>query len=292
MTSPILSISTTEQIGRLYQLPGGGYTSQITGSQAVDGVLRGELFPSITNCIGTLNPSLEGYVAFMYGKALAKGQIQKEAEKAHITYRDATADRGTRVHKAIEDFIEKGFAGDRFDIIVESEMYKGIESYRELQKHTNTYNLLKKSNDIIYFEAFLNFVRAYRPRFISQEATVYGETFSGRKYAGTTDFIAEIDGKVVIGDWKTTSKLKQTVGLQLAAVANAKQITTDFETLEEMPASDGCWGVKLNADGSFEVYEAENHKQAWVNFQAARTLWDMVALEEKIAGGPILKRIA
>ena len=107
MTTPILAISTNETIGRLYQLPGGGYPAQITPQKAVEGVLRGELFPSITNCIGTLNPSLEGYVAFMYGKALAKGQTQREAEKAHITYRDATADRGTRVHKAIEDFIEK-----------------------------------------------------------------------------------------------------------------------------------------------------------------------------------------
>lgn len=278
MTNPILALASTEEIGRLYQLPTGTREGKVSSQQAWDAVQAGELFPSITNCCGVVNPNLEGYVAFMYGKALAAGQETREAEKAHITYRDLTADRGTRVHLAIEDFINAGFAKPgKFEAMIESEYYKALPSYRELQKYTNTYNLLGKSNDVIYFEGFLKFVREVKPRFISQEATVYGETFSGRKYAGTTDFIAEIGGEMIVGDWKTTSKIKQSVSMQLAAVANAKQITTDFKTLEPMPELSGSVAVQLKKDGTYAMYRGKNLKQAWVNFQAARTIWDMVA---------------
>lgn len=292
MTDPILAISTTDKIGRLYQRPGGGYSSSISGSKALSGLLSGELFPSITNCIGALNPSLEGYVAFMIGKSLRAGEDLQQAEKAHITYLHQTADRGTRVHLAIEDFINKGFADpDRLETLIETELYKTIPSYRALKEHDRTHNLLRRSNDLSYFEAFLNFCRRHKPRFISQEATVYGQTFSKRGYAGTTDFIAEIAGEIVVGDWKTTSKMKQSVGLQLAAVANAKEITTDFKTLKPMPKIDAVWAVQLKPDETFVAYKGYNDRQAWVNFQAARTVWDMIALEHNISGGPILEEI-
>ena len=175
-TNPELSISTNETIGRLYQLPNTGYASTITPKEAREGLRSGALMPSITNCIDALNPKLEGYVSFMFSKALKAGLTTKEAGQAHITYRDATAERGTRVHKAIEDFINAGLAKpERFEALMETEYYKALDSYRELVKYNNTMNLLGKSNDIIYFNAFLKFVRDYKPRFISQEATVFGD---------------------------------------------------------------------------------------------------------------------
>jgi hypothetical protein len=293
MTDPILSISAPNQIGRLYQRPGGKYNKTINTNTAYNGIQAGELFPSITNCISVLNQNLEGYATFMYGKSLQAGEDQKQAAKAYIKYRDVASERGTRIHLAIEDFINAGFANpDKFEAIYESRFWTMKESYKELQRYTKQRNLLNVSNDVIYFNAFIEFCRKYKPLFTAQEATVFGETPGGNAYAGTTDFIAEIGGRTIIGDWKSTSKIKQHVALQLSAVQNATEMTTNMTTLKPMVSSDATWAVQLKKDGTFSVYEGENNSHAWRDFSAVRWLWQTYAFDGlTLTGETLLKEI-
>ena len=304
MTNPILSISTTEKIGRLYQVPGDTFEKKISGGKARNGLETNRLFPSITNIIGAVNPDLEGYVAHMFTEAILKGEPLDVARKAHITYRDATADRGTLVHGFIEDFINSGLPYPFEDVTEEADayddglgmpmdndyinsLYTGGNEYKTLPIYREILRNQKESGleHLKYIDAFFAFSKKFRPTYIAQEATVYGRTIHGKTYAGTTDFIATIDGKTIVGDWKTTSKLKDTVALQLAAVAKATKMTTDFVNFQPMVEADEIWGVQLMKDGYFTVKKATDVNRAFEAFSAAREIWGLTSGTEAFLGG-------
>lgn len=268
MTTPILSIKTTEEIGRLYQKPNGGYSGDLHHIAARKGLADGTLFPSITNIISSVNPNMEGYVSFMIGKGLREGMEARDALKNHIVYRDGASDRGTRVHKFIEDFIDAGYADEHYLTFMAHKNWKTLPSFIACEKNNAVYG------DFKHIQAFFAFIKEFKPKFIVQEATVYGKTTFGQEYAGTTDFIAEINGKTIVGDWKTSSKMSGTVALQLSAVIYADQMTTDFENLTPVPHIDEAWGIHLDKDGTYGVYKAIDPKEAFTLFSHARAVWD------------------
>ncbi|MBM3526032.1 MAG: hypothetical protein FJX57_24040 [Alphaproteobacteria bacterium] len=83
-----------------------------------------------------------------------------------------------------------------------------------------------------YVAQYRRFLDEHAPRFIASEAAVYNPR---QHYAGTLDAIAEIDGRIVALDMKTTPKGPDAssrppypeVALQLAAYANAELIGLD-----------------------------------------------------------------
>lgn len=272
MTNPALSISTTQQIGRLYQLPGGTYEKSISKQVALKGLANETLFPSITNVLNVLNKNLEGYAVYMMGKALREGKSQAEASKEYITYRDMAAERGTNVHALIEEYINAG-NGSRGTFL---SMYKALPSWPAV----------KETGGEGYMKAFINFCNTYHPKFIMQEATVYGATslmHDSFNYAGTTDFIAEINGVTVVGDWKCTSKLHGSVARQMAAVAHASHYY-DIESGELQDWDSGRLSagiaVRLCADETFEVKSAELMR-GWRSFQTLRLEWHNYAFGDE-----------
>jgi hypothetical protein len=50
--------------------------------------------------------------------------------------------------------------------------------------------------------AFEAFMKDWKPEITNIEMVLYSKQFN---FAGTTDFVARIGGKLVIGDWKTTN---------------------------------------------------------------------------------------
>lgn len=84
-----------------------------------------------------------------------------------------------------------------------------------------------------HFDAFLDSVQ---PKFLHLEATVWSDD---PLYAGSFDAIADIDGEVVIMDWKTTrSGVHAEVALQLAAYARAATILDPEDGEVPMPSID------------------------------------------------------
>jgi len=92
------------------------------------------------------------------------------------------SDRGTRAHKAIQAYLE-GWVPD----------LEGVE---------------------VYFESFVNWNDKYQPKTIAVEQFVASKVHG---YAGSVDYICEIDGELWIVDWKTSKQLNPGMALQLKA---------------------------------------------------------------------------
>ena len=100
-----------------------------------------------------------------------------------------------------------------------------------------------------YVNAFSNWMHEKHVYVIKSESTVYGN-INGHEYAGMFDILADINGKIVLVDIKTGTKLKWHP-LQLAAYAMAK-----FET-----------GNTVNPDKLVDLYVSKNgaYKESYVN---------------------------
>lgn len=270
MTNPTLSIETTKQIGRLYQLPGGEFNKKLSTKEAQDGIDRGVLFPSITNVIGSISGDFSGWQMAEFWKAKKAGASIFEATKAADNLRDLAADRGTAVHDAIDCFL-KGGSGN-----------------------VNDYPDVIRLGGEARFAAFLKFREDYKEWDVFQtEATVYGEvpsrfiSYDKFNYAGTVDAIFVKRGRgldeYMIVDWKCTSVLRPTVGLQLGAVANATHMVIDGKLVEspiDITMGEGylksSMGVQLGADGNY-VAKKVYTDYGFQNFYWLREVWDFKA---------------
>lgn len=93
-----------------------------------------------------------------------------------------------------------------------------------------------------YINQFINFMLDVQPRFIESEVTLCSRKHN---YAGTADWIAEIDGKIVYGDNKTGKRVYPEVGLQLGALANCDFILREDGTEDPMPEPDYCAALHI-----------------------------------------------
>lgn len=110
--------------------------------------------------------------------------IYKDIDQAVL---DAAAARGTAVHERIENYIKFG--------LVEDGAYQG------------------------YFDAFMNWTDFYEPEFVNSEYRAYHPLL---RYAGTTDCLCYINGRLAIVDFKTTSVMyEHLVKVQLEAYSRA-----------------------------------------------------------------------
>lgn len=292
MTNPILALETTNKIGRVYQLPGGGYTGKLSTKTVTKGIAEKTLFPSITNVQGTMDKGLEDYHKYMFFKAIENGYSSYDAFKASEKYRENTAKRGTLIHKWIEEmydlnilknwFIDSN-SGRKLDSLSETTKsdIKKMDSYKEIMDQKDTFIIFtEKYNSVNFIKSFIAFMNDMKPNFIMSEATVYGNTEDNLGYAGTTDFIAEINGETYIGDFKTSAYLSASTSLQLAAISNAHSVTTDFTNLIPMPRISNGIGVNIRKDGSYKIYKADM-EAGWKYFEGLRRNWELKAFEGK-----------
>lgn len=121
-----------------------------------------------------------------------------------------------------------------------------------------------------YADSFLMFVEDYKPRFTHVEATVFSDTYD---YAGTFDFLGEIDGLLILGDHKTGKGVYEEVGLQLAAARFAEHVWDSLTgELHPMPEVRGCIAVHLQPDG-YQVFHVRADRRDHAAFLGARQVW-------------------
>ena len=111
---------------------------------------------------------------------------------------------------------------------------------------------------------FLKWVEEAKPKFLASEKVVYSKELF---YAGTLDFLAEIDGKTYLGDIKTGSGIYPEMWLQTSGYQLA------LEETEPDLKIDGHIIVNITKDGKLNVethYDYETSKQG---FLAALTLY-------------------
>lgn len=121
-------------------------------------------------------------------------------------YSRAAAERGTNIHAHVEKY-NLGVRMDPWPLPVRASM-----------------------------QQYQHFVETVKPRVEAAECKVYHRDdnaflyeneYVARRYAGTTDLICEIDGKLAVLDLKSGKSLHEDVGLQLNAYAHADFLIAD-----------------------------------------------------------------
>jgi hypothetical protein len=301
MTAPALALDGGRDIGRIYRRPGTALPDRVQYDEngrpflrhrdAMAEVQSGRMVPSITNVIGVRNmPHLvpwAGKKAAQEAVRVAReypGLMTDKPAKA-IDYlkgaadrdRDAAAEQGDIVHNACED-IARGLACPP---LTEQQM--------------------------LYVDSWKAWLDRFQPEFLALEATVFGrtprlvDTFAGSydrdnplyvdavgslAYAGTGDFIARINGVVVVGDYKTTRSGIHgfDVACQLSAIAHADEMTLDNETLSPMIDVQAGGVVHLSQEG-YQFAPAVLDGEIWEDFSAMRQVWDAHVLDGNLRDG-------
>ena len=255
MTSPLLAQDSP--YGRLYRHPSTPSDSLPTIEESL---VAGLLVPSVTNIIGTLDkPFLLGW----YAKLAATSAVETEQRHPGLILSKPDA--------AIKHFKDAGLRK------LESAGSLGNEVHNTVEKLAQGLEAEYSQNIEGYVESFHKFIEDWKPTFIHFETTCFGSVQDANlgelKYAGTADFIAEINGLRVVADWKSGRSIHTEAGLQLAALANATEMVTASGELIKMPKLDSGVIIHLTPKG-FQVYQSEPFGTAWEIFKALRVTWD------------------
>lgn len=250
MTKPALAVST--EAGRMYRHPS-----------------TGELVPSVTTIIagGVPNPALERWGPRFAAKmsiehwdalhSLPTSQREETIRAFPQDYRDKAANLGDRVHEAVEGWCKSD----------------GVET---LDASINPF--------MIQFAVFLD---AYSPVWRHNEVTVWNRTVG---YAGTLDWIADINGIPTLGDTKTGKNVWPEVALQLCALRNAEFILTPEGEELPMPVI-GQSAVLHLRPRSWALLPVAHSDENWWAFKAAMEVYGWRMQHAHKALGPRLRGV-
>lgn len=212
----------------------------------------GKKVDGVTSVLGVINkPALLGWAANcavdhlmaaiqpgMVYDAITLEDLALHARKAYATKRDKAAETGTQVHQWIEDYIK----GKQPDMPNDTEVLNGVL-------------------------AFKRWVDSRHVEFICSERKIMSRRYC---FGGTLDFEALIDGKLYLGDIKTSSAIYPEMFLQTSAYQMARQ--------EEEPGLEYAGQIIVNCrkDGTLDVQESTQYDVNSKAFLAALILYRRV----------------
>lgn len=206
---------------------------------------NGEIIPGVTSVLGVIaKPALVNWAAntatdyiaeqIVPGKGYDELQLQTifdNGRRAHWQKKVDAGAIGSFVHKFVEDYIN----GKNPPIPVNEDLKKAVGR-------------------------FMNWVKEHSVKFLLSEQVIYSRKY---KYAGTLDFVCKIDGKMYLGDLKTSNGIyKEEYGMQLAAYKHAR--------IEEFPDEKyaGSMLVRVGKkDGEFEFWQVDDDETYWKGFK-------------------------
>lgn len=144
---------------------------------------------------GVFYPSVTTVLGYFPKNKFFESWLKDVGHNADIIMRRA-GDEGTQVHNALEDYL-KG-----------TEL-RWIERNGHVNYKTDVWKMILKTVD---------FWETYKPELVASESLLFSDEI---KYAGTTDLIVRIDGKLWLIDLKTSNSLHTSYFLQLAAYKQA-----------------------------------------------------------------------
>lgn len=174
------------------------------------------------------------------GKSYDEMQLAKIWEggkKAHYQKKIDAAMKGTFVHQYVEDFIK----GKNPGMPVNPEIQKSVIQ-------------------------FLSWVKEHNVKFLASEQTIFSKKY---RYTGKLDFICMVDGKMYLGDLKTSKAIYAEYFVQTSAYRFARE--------EEFPEEKyiGQLIIRVGKEGDFELGILRNdemYKRMLVGFLAALRL--------------------
>lgn len=210
-------------------------------------LLDGKRITGVTTILGVINkPALLNWAAGCAVDFIATAQslnadILKDARTAYAQKRDKAGDIGTLAHETIAKYIQNKIAD------------------------TNSAIAIPESVAPMYFN-FVKWAEDNKVKFLSSEQRVYSEK---NWYCGTYDFDCEIDGKIYLGDLKTSSGIYPEMFYQTAAYQNAIQ---EMAQPNEVPIA-GNIIVNCRKDGKFDCQMTEEYEQNLKAFMGALAIY-------------------
>lgn len=125
-----------------------------------------------------------------------------------------------------------------------------------------------------YVTSFVDFMNDHQPKFIETESAV----FSHHGYAGTLDFICEIDGKVVIGDYKTGKSVWPEAALQIAAYRYADFIGRADGREDPLPSCDRSVVLHIRPEG-YKIVDVDTGPQVFDTFLSALDVYRWITID-------------
>jgi hypothetical protein len=126
-------------------------------------------------------------------------EVLKNKTYAHTRKSDNAKDKGTQAHDLVEEFIKNYIA---------TKEYKSIKSDDE---EVNT-----------SIQRFFDWAKNKKVEFLGSEVSVYSRK---HWFAGSFDFICKLDGKLLLGDFKTSKQIDDTYFAQGAGYIIAEEET-------------------------------------------------------------------
>lgn len=235
MTSPALAVEQPDG-SRLYVHP-----------------ITGERVPSVTTIMkeGIAKPRLIGWAARLAADyaienwaaldELSLYERREEIRYAHDREREKASELGTKVHNVIDDWAQG----------------RPHSPAKETKPFLNN---------------FISFMLERQPRFIETEATVWSRK---HQYAGTFDWVAEINGEVLLGDTKSGKRVYEEVGMQLAALSHADFLIRPDGTEEPMPEFAGLAVLHVRPRGH-KLIRVRKDAKNFRAFLACRELYSWI----------------
>lgn len=208
--------------------------------------VNGESVPGVTSITGIIDKSgpliywavnlATDYLKniIQAGTIISYGHIE-EAASQHTIKKEDAANAGTLVHKWAERFITGKETGENIE---DPRIKNGVFAFLKWVKDTNI-------------------------KFRDSEFIVYSKK---HKYAGILDLVAEIDGKLVLVDFKTSKSIYNEMRYQVAAYQCA---------YEEMTGNKIDHRIIVRFDketGDFEAVKLDNYKKDLKVFLACLTI--------------------
>jgi hypothetical protein len=213
--------------------------------------LTGEKVPSVTTTIkaGIPIPRLAGWAAreaaeYAVSEWDALGEMPPleridDIKNAHSRKSEAAANKGDIVHEVIDHWATG----------------KPNDPPKEVAG---------------YVSSFVNFMTEVRPVFVENEVCLWSRKHG---YAGTADWIAEINGVTTLGDTKSGRGIYPEAAMQVSALAHADFILRDDGTEEPLPRISQLMVLQVRPR-SWHLFEVTAAESAFKAFLAARAIWE------------------
>jgi hypothetical protein len=207
----------------------------------------------------------------------------KEAAEAAVTNWDIVSELVKRDPKGAVDYLKSAHrrkskaatdlgsaAHDYFERLARGEVVHDRHVHMDVKPHVRW---------------FRQFLAEIKPRFLYLEETVWSDEHG---YAGSFDAIAEVDGEIVLLDWKTSARVYDSVALQLSAYRYADRIIL-AESGESVPVPEMAGGAVLHVrPEGWQLVPVKCDRDVFAHFLSLRHTFDWESTaKKKVVGRPI-----
>jgi len=155
------------------------------------------------------------------------------------------------------------------DRILKEAGMRGTNVHSGIEHLLGGEQLLKEGHTLDEWNRLNSFVawyKEYKPKILETEFKVFSEKYG---YSGTFDVLCKIDGKIMLGDWKTSSNIYNHFWCQLASYAQALEEMTDIKIEDTFICQ---FGAK-NKDG-YRYVLGEDWHEHFKTFLSVKQTWE------------------